>query len=386
MVNPDGGEYDVADGAYRDWRRNRQPTPGTDQVGTDVNRNYDFRWGCCGGSSPDPASSQFRGPAPFSTPEARAMRDLLASRVVDGRQRIRTAISFHTSGRLIMYPYGFTRVDVPPQMTRLDHETLGAMARAMAATNGYRPQQSSDLYISDGTYGSYAYGVHRIMTFVFELTRGDHPPDERIARETERNRDAVLYLLEIADCPYRAIGREAAYCGPLYDDLEIARGWTVDPDGTDDATAGRWGRGAARAGTFALGGAVSGRAVLTTGRPAEVDVDGGRTTVRSPAFRLPAGPATLRLRAWVGLSAAAGPGDVVQVRLVDADGALAPATLFEAAGDGTDQVPAWRRLALPLPERFAGARAALELVAVDDPADGDATVEAAIDDPRVTAG
>ena len=81
MVNPDGGEYDIASGAYHDWRRNRQPTPGTDLVGTDVNRNYGYRWGCCGGASRDPSSSRFGGPRAFSTPEARAMRDFVESRV-----------------------------------------------------------------------------------------------------------------------------------------------------------------------------------------------------------------------------------------------------------------------------------------------------------------
>ena len=49
----------------------------------------------------------------FSTPEDRAMRDFLASRVVGGRQQIRTAITFHESGRLVMWPYGYTMTDVP---------------------------------------------------------------------------------------------------------------------------------------------------------------------------------------------------------------------------------------------------------------------------------
>jgi len=42
--------------------------------------------------------------------------------------------------------------------------------------------------------------------------RGFYPPDEVIERETSRNRDAVLQLLENADCMYRSIGKEAQYC------------------------------------------------------------------------------------------------------------------------------------------------------------------------------
>ena len=60
-----------------------------------------------------------------------------------------------------------------------------------------------------------------------------HVPDEKVARETKRNREAVLYLMDMAACPYAAIGKGDAYCGPMYDDLEVARGWKVDPDGDE---------------------------------------------------------------------------------------------------------------------------------------------------------
>lgn len=385
MLNPDGGEYDISGGSYQGWRRNRQPTPGTDLIGTDVNRNYGFKWRCCGGASSDPSSSRFAGTAPFSTPEARAMRDFVQSRVIGGRQRIRTHISFHTSGRLVMYPYGFTRRDTPPEITGLDQRTFVAMATAMAATNGYRPQQSSDLYLSSGTFSSWIHGKHRVFGFVFELTLNARPRDERIPRETNRNREAVLYLLEIADCPYRAIGAESAYCGPFFDDLEIDRGWTRDPDGTDTAAAGRWSRGVPKASPYQRTDATSGRGVLVTAQRSGVDVDGGRTTIRSPAFRLPDERiATLRLRYWVGMDAAAGPDDGLSVHLVDTSGSPIGGPLLDVTGDGTDRPPRWRTLEVVLPAGAAGSRVAIELVARDHAGDGDATVEAAVDAIRVT--
>ena len=113
--------------------------------------------------------------------------------------------------------------------------------------------------------------------------------------------------MEQADCPYRVTGKASSYCGPLYDDLEIARGWTVDPAGTDTAAAGAWQRGDPVASTWQLGSAISGRAVLVTGRTTGVDVDGGRTTVRSRSVHLPSSKAaTLRLRYWVGMSGGSG--------------------------------------------------------------------------------
>ncbi len=70
--------------------------------------------------------------------------------------------------------------------------------------------------------------------------------------------------------------------------------------------AGAWQRGDPVASTWQLGSVGSGRYVLVTGLGRGVDVDGGRTTVRSRFVPLPAGrEATLRLRYWTGLSSAA---------------------------------------------------------------------------------
>ena len=107
-VNPDGAEYDISGGKFHYWRKNRQPTPGTSSIGTDLNRNYGYHWGGGGRTSSNPQAITYRGTKAFSTPEARAMRDFLASRVVNGRQQIRAAITFHENGRLVMWPYGYT--------------------------------------------------------------------------------------------------------------------------------------------------------------------------------------------------------------------------------------------------------------------------------------
>ena len=221
MLNPDGAEFDIGGDPYRDWRKNRQPHPTNAHVGTDLNRNYGFRWGCCGGSSGKPASETYRGWEPFSAPESRAMRDFVNGRVVDGQQQIRTHITFHTNGELILFPWGYTRRNLAGPMTRDDRAAFVAMARHMAATNGYRAIQSSDWYITDGDQIDWMYGRHGIFSFTLELypslaSGSDHyPPDEKIARQTRRNRAALLYLIDLADCPYRASGTEAEHCEPL---------------------------------------------------------------------------------------------------------------------------------------------------------------------------
>jgi hypothetical protein len=94
-VNPDGAEYDISGGKFHFWRKNRQPTPGTTSIGTDLNRNFGYHWGGGGRTSSNPAAITYRGTGAFSTPEARAMRDFLASRVVGGKQQIRMGQSCH---------------------------------------------------------------------------------------------------------------------------------------------------------------------------------------------------------------------------------------------------------------------------------------------------
>lgn len=220
-MNPDGGEYDIATGTYRSWRKNRQPNSGSSYVGTDLNRNWGYRWGCCGGSSGSTSSDTYRGPSAFSAPETQAVRSFVDSRVIGGKQQITVAIDFHSYSELILWPYGYTFTDVPADMTQDDHDVLVTMGQAMAATNGYTPEQSSDLYITDGTINDWLYGVHKIMNYTFEMypvsssQGGFYPPDEVIPAETARNRNAILYLLEQADCPYDVIGKGAAYCSAV---------------------------------------------------------------------------------------------------------------------------------------------------------------------------
>ena len=217
-VNPDGAEFDVATGSYVFWRKNRQPNAGSPSVGTDLNRNWGFQWGCCGGSSGDFASETYRGAFAFSAPETQRVRDFVVSRRIGGVQQIRASIDFHTYGELIMWPFGYTMADTGPGMTADQQSAFATLGQSMAQTNSFTPEQGSDLYITDGGIKDWLWGAEGVFAYTFELfpttsSPGFYPPDEVIAAETSRNREAVLRLIEIADCPYRAIGKQAQYCG-----------------------------------------------------------------------------------------------------------------------------------------------------------------------------
>jgi hypothetical protein len=211
-VNPDGAAFDISGGRFHEWRKNRQAEPGG-AIGTDLNRNYANHWACCGLVSPNPPSPYYSGVAPFSAPETRAVRDFISSLVFDGRQEIRAAITFHASGRLILWPYGYTALAVPGDMTASDHAVFVALGTQMAHLDGYRPEQASSLYLDSGTARDWYYGQNHIFAFTFELGSGTYQPSATIATEAARNRAAILYLIGMADCPYRAIGQTPASCG-----------------------------------------------------------------------------------------------------------------------------------------------------------------------------
>ncbi|MFG2824073.1 M14 family metallopeptidase [Kitasatospora sp. NPDC048365] len=218
-LNPDGGEYDISTGSYKSWRKDRQPNSGSRYIGTDLNRNWDYKFGCCGGSSGSTSSETYRGTAPESAKEVKVVADFVRSRVVGGKQQITAAIDFHTYSELVLWPFGWTTADTATGMTADEANTFATFGRNMAGTNGYTPEQSSDLYITDGSIDDWLWGAQRIWAYTFEMYPtsssggGFYPPGSVITRETTRNREAVLRLLENADCMYRAIGKQQQYCG-----------------------------------------------------------------------------------------------------------------------------------------------------------------------------
>ncbi|MET8353707.1 MULTISPECIES: M14 family zinc carboxypeptidase [unclassified Micromonospora] len=399
-VNPDGSEYDIATGSYRSWRKNRQPNSGSSNVGTDLNRNWSYNWGCCGGSSGSTSSETYRGPSAFSAPETQALRNFVNSRVVGGTQQIKANIDFHTYSQLVLWPYGYTTANTGPGMSADQYNTFATIGQQMAATNNYTPEQSSDLYITDGDSIDWMWATHGIWAYTFEMYPGSsggggfYPPDEVIPAQTSRNREAVLMLSEYADCPYRAIGKQAQYCGGgggttvWSDTFETATGWTINPSGTDTATLGAWERGAAQATTSSGAKQLTpyaGANDLVTGRLAgsaagDHDVDGGVTSARSPAVTLPStGTLTLSLAWYLAHGSNASSADYLRVSVVHNGGTTA---LLTQAGAASNRNGSWAVANLNLTP-YAGQSVRI-LIEVAD-ASGASLVEAAVDNVTISA-
>lgn len=400
-MNPDGGEYDIATGSYRSWRKNRQPNAGSSNVGTDLNRNWGYQWGCCGGSSGSTGSETYRGPSAFSSPEDQNLRNFVNSRVVGGVQQIKTNIDFHTYSKLVLWPYGYTTADTAANLNADAHSVFATLGTQMAATNGYTPEQSSELYIADGTSIDWMWGQYGIFAYTFEMYPGAsgsgggfYPPDEQIPAQTALNKESVLQIAEYADCPYRIIGKQAQYCGggsgtTIYsDDFETATGWTTNPTGVDTATTGAWERGVPQAtnssGPKQLAATVSGTNDLVTGRQSgtsagSFDIDGGATSIRSPQITLPAtGTLSLALSYYFAYGGNSSSADYFRVSVVTDTGTT---VLVSRTGAAVDTDASWSVATANLTP-YAGQSVRVLIEAAD--ASTASLVEAAVDDVSVT--
>jgi extracellular elastinolytic metalloproteinase len=171
------------------------------------------------------------------------------------------------------------------------------------------------------------------------------------------------------------------------DDFETNRGWQTNPNGTDTATTGAWERGDPQAttssGTKQLGTTTSGVNDLVTARLAGSsagvnDIDGGVTSIRSPAITLPStGTLTLSFNYYLAHGSNATSADFFRVSVVGATTSV----VFQRLGAATDVDGAWAAASASL-NAFAGQTVRLLIEAAD--ASTASLVEAGVDDVRIT--
>ena len=202
VLNVDGSEFDISTGSYKMWRKNRANATAR-CAGVDLNRNYGYGWGT-GGSSTDACSDVYMGPQAFSEPETRAVKAF-----VEGHPNLKVLLSFHTYSELVLYPWGGSNDPVP---NVADFNTFKKMAETMAGWNRYTPEQASDLYIASGDTTDWAYGTLGIFAFTFELSPADawggggfYPGVGAIQSTFQANVRPVLYMIDLADNPHRAV-------------------------------------------------------------------------------------------------------------------------------------------------------------------------------------
>lgn len=226
--NPDGrviNEQDI--NAYR--RKNMDNLNGcTDPSswGTDLNRNHSFKWGCCGGSDPNPCGETYRGPTRSSEPETQVLQTFINQIFLDwnganGDDELPTQaapddtkgifLSLHSYQDEILWAY-----ECAPSCGNPPNDTgLHTIGRKLAKETGSVMNPTGFLYTVDGGTIDYVYGKLGIPAYTFEIgpTYGQcgdfFPPYGCQDGIDGMNRNfwaemspAFLYMDKIAGSPY----------------------------------------------------------------------------------------------------------------------------------------------------------------------------------------
>lgn len=231
-VNPDGHHIVEAGGGGNSpyyYRKNGDnvggggcswpPTP-FDHFGVDNNRNFPFKWGCCGGSSGLVCDQTYRGTSAGSEQEDMAIVNKIRTLVPDQRGPgdtdpapiTATGVyqNIHTVASVNLFTWGWTTTQMP---NYAETRNIAAhMAAPNAGGNGY-PYGSiiEELYPVDGGSIDWAYGELGIAAFSTELSGGDFLPSYSCIDNPgcgssqgiwPENRGMLLYLAKIARTPY----------------------------------------------------------------------------------------------------------------------------------------------------------------------------------------
>ena len=158
------------------WRKNTNQNfcgATSNDRGVDLNRNFEYGWGCCNGSSGNQCSLVYRGPGPGSEPEVAAIQQYAQTIFPDARGPNQNDaapadtpgvyIDIHSFSELVLWPWGFTPTSAP------NGNGMQTLGRRLAWFNGYQPTQATGLYITDGTTDDFVYGDLGIASYTYEL-------------------------------------------------------------------------------------------------------------------------------------------------------------------------------------------------------------------------
>jgi hypothetical protein len=176
VANPDGYDFTFTPG-NRLWRKTLREVngvPGTQSGdGVDPNRNFPYKWGYDNeGSSPNPASETYRGPAPASEPETVAMDGLVR------RLGAQMQVNYHSAAELLLYPTGW-QVETPTIDDPIFRALSGTDAEPAipgnppGAPDYYDPDLSAELYTTNGETTDHVYARYGTLAWTPEMDVAD---------------------------------------------------------------------------------------------------------------------------------------------------------------------------------------------------------------------
>ncbi|XP_046405867.1 carboxypeptidase B-like [Ischnura elegans] len=164
IANPDG--YEHTHSRDRLWRKNRLDAHKGSCAGTDLNRNFGYRWGGQG-SSRDPCREIYAGRSAFSEPESAAISNFVKSKA----SIMKAYVTFHSYGQYILYPWGYDR-KVPPDYRDLNRvgQKMAQAIRAVGGSSYTVGSSATTLYPASGGSDDWAKGSAKIKyTYTVEL-------------------------------------------------------------------------------------------------------------------------------------------------------------------------------------------------------------------------
>lgn len=185
MVNPDGISYVFEHDRWQ--RKNRNPS-----CGVDLNRNYDFNWDACDGSSGWCDDETYRGASPASEPETAAMQGIM-----DDNPAI-YALTYHSYGEYILFPLGCYDPSDVDAFWEFGNELNSILENDQGYTGQYLTGPGWDtIYLTDGSSDDYHYGHAGTMSICIEVNGSGFQPDYNQWRDVtiERQRTAWQFLL-----------------------------------------------------------------------------------------------------------------------------------------------------------------------------------------------
>ncbi|OJF15113.1 M28 family peptidase [Couchioplanes caeruleus] len=272
----------------------------------------------------------------------------------------------------------FTSINVPTRGTDFDGRSdygpfiANGIPAGGIFTGAEGRKTAAQVELWGGTTGAFDPCYHRACDTVTNVS------DTALDRNSDAIAYAVWTLADDTGTPGETV---------FGDDFETARGWAANAAGGDTATAGAWQRGdpAATSSGVAtqLGTAVSGSNDLVTGAAAGTsagtyDVDGGATTIQSPAIALPSGTLSLSFSWYLSHLNNSSSADYFRVRVISG---TTVTTVFNQAGAATNRAASWQKATVNL-SAYAGQTVRLQVEAAD--ASTASLVEAAVDDVVVT--
>jgi hypothetical protein len=178
IVNPDGLNFVFNGNNW--WRKNRRSNR-DGSFGVDLNRNYHFEWGTCGNNSSSTSSDIYKGPAPHSEPEVKAM-DIL-NRVLKAQY----VISYHSSGDEVLYPYV-----CHSKQSITDQSVYYSLRDRLARHLKFGMRHAS----SSGEDFEHHFNKHGSLSFLLELGRSFQPAFSIYQKRVLPNVLKVLPFLE----------------------------------------------------------------------------------------------------------------------------------------------------------------------------------------------